>query len=125
MAENEFWNNLDNFVEQNKNAECVGSWLNTIPDITKTDGSDSRISQEICENESVACQSSQNAVKTKKRKPINKDHRKLKIKKEKQSFTKTVCDTKKVFVRKSKLRRKQRTNRNKELKYFGPQVECK
>ena len=125
MAENEFWNNLDNFVEQKKSVENVGNWLNTIPDITKTDASDSKNSQDFGENESIARSGITKAFKGKKRKPVNKDIRKLKIMKEKQSITKKIFETKKVYVRRSKLRRKRRTNRNREPKYFGPQVECK
>lgn len=47
MAEGEFWNNLDSFVEKKHSAgsskggggsEKVGDWLNSIPDPSKSDG---------------------------------------------------------------------------------------
>lgn len=46
MAEGDFWNNLDSFVEQKSSgggesskggSEKVGDWLNSIPDPSKTD----------------------------------------------------------------------------------------
>lgn len=36
MAEGDFWNNLDSFVEQKnseKENEKVGDWLRTVPDV--------------------------------------------------------------------------------------------
>lgn len=123
MAENEFWNNLDNFVEQNKNSECVGNWLSNIPDISKTEGCDMKISEISIKNFSKTdLLLSTKTISSKKKRLVNT--KKMKNKNVKP-IAKRVNNTKKIYVRRLKLRRRRRSCRNKGLKYFGPQVECK
>ena len=134
MAEDEFWNNLDNFVEQNKNADCVGTWLNSIPDITRSEPPDSQVSSrkssndqtnEVLESESSSRPNTPATIKNIQKNPFSKDKKKFKSKKGKHTVTKKVFETTKTYARRSKLRPKRRTNKNRDVKYFGPQVECK
>lgn len=124
MVENEFWNNLDNFVERKKSVENVGNWLSSIPDISKTDGLPKTLqntSQGFVDNGLLVRPISAKPGKNKKKK-LFKKHKNIK---NKELITKKIFETKKNFIRRSKLRRKRRSYRNREPKYFGPQVECK
>ncbi|CAO1408806.1 unnamed protein product [Diamesa hyperborea] len=130
MNESDFWNNLDNFVEQQsggKGVEKVGEWL----DQHTTDVSGGKASKgkgksnknSPGENEaSNTPRTSPNVESTSKKVSIVvKEDKKSKLKSASKKDDKKAFSPKK-YIRKSKLRRKRR-NRH-DAMYFGPQVEC-
>ncbi|CAO1395445.1 unnamed protein product [Diamesa tonsa] len=130
MNESDFWNNLDNFVEQQsggKGVEKVGEWL----DQHTTDVSGGKASKgkgktnknSPGENEaSNTPRTSPNVESTSKKVSIVvKEDKKSKLKSASKKDDKKTFSPKK-YIRKSKLRRKRR-NRH-DAMYFGPQVEC-